>query len=91
MLAHYLVFLGSKLGSFESVDSNQRLNVRDLNESLLQWERVLLCWVLHWQRREYDNQWLRQYLYVKADLMGRRLPGNAPVADLEQTYGQRGL
>ncbi|KAE9370956.1 hypothetical protein N431DRAFT_412750 [Stipitochalara longipes BDJ] len=66
MLVHYLTFLGSKLGLFDSVDSAKSLKVKDFNESILQWERILLSWILHWQSRDFDREWLKEWASVQS-------------------------
>jgi hypothetical protein len=65
MLAHYLTFIGSKLGLLESVDPDKPLKLKDLNESLMLWEKVLLRWILHWQTRDFDRQWLSDWVSVQ--------------------------
>ena len=66
MLVHYLSFLGSKLGLLDAaVDLARPLRVKDMNESIVQWEKILLSWILHWQIRNFDREWLKEWTNVQ--------------------------
>jgi hypothetical protein len=68
MLVHYLTFLGSKLGPLDPDIPAKPLKVRDLDESIIQWEKILLSWILNWQTRGFDREWLKEWASVQTNL-----------------------
>lgn len=60
MLAHYMVFIASRIGISWDKSLDKRLGFKELTGSI-SWAQLFLRWTLRWQDHKFDQEWLRDW------------------------------